>query len=124
MFMIMVIRFFNLSLNFFKITFGIEFGPTAFLVLILPITLMVSFSLTGCSNKEDNFFFQIVLEVLIGFRCVLINILCYCFKEIIELISIFLLFVVNLSSIFRKVGCTLLCFFYENDVFYSFPDFD
>ena len=57
MFMIMVIWVFNLSLNSFKIRFGMEFGPTAFLVLIIPITLIVSFSLTGCSKKEDKFLF-------------------------------------------------------------------
>ena len=55
MFMIMVMGFFNLSLNSFKIRFGKEFGPTAFLVLILPITLIISFSLTGCNKKEDKF---------------------------------------------------------------------
>ena len=57
MFMIMVIGVFNLSLNSFKIRFGIEFGATAFLVLILPIILMISFSLTGCSKREDKFLF-------------------------------------------------------------------
>ena len=57
MFMIMVIGVFNLSLNSFEIKFGTEFGPTAFLVLILPITLIVSFSLTGCSKREDKFLF-------------------------------------------------------------------
>ena len=57
MFMIMVVGIFNLSLNSFKIRFGTEFGPAAFLVLILPITLIFSFSLTGCSKREDKLLF-------------------------------------------------------------------
>ena len=44
MFMIMVIGFFNLPLSSFKIRFGREFGPTAFLALILPITLSFFFT--------------------------------------------------------------------------------
>ena len=67
-FMIIVGGIFNLSLISFRIRFGIEFGPKAFLVLILPIMLIISFSVTGCSKKEDKFFiFQIVLEVLMRF---------------------------------------------------------
>ena len=57
MFMIMAVGVFNLSLNSFKINSGTEFGPTAFLVLILPITLIVSFSLAGCNKREDKFLF-------------------------------------------------------------------
>ena len=57
MFMIMVKGVLNLSLNSFKIRFGTEFGPTVFVVLILPITLIVSFSFTGCSQKDDKFLF-------------------------------------------------------------------
>ena len=55
--MIMVRRIFNLSLNYFRISFGIEFGPIVFLVLILPITLIISFAVTGCSRREDRFLF-------------------------------------------------------------------
>ena len=60
-FMIMVGGIFNLPLISFRIRFGMEFGPTAFLVLILPIMLIISFPVTGYSRKEDKFFvFQIV----------------------------------------------------------------
>ena len=53
-FMITVRGIFNLSLNSFRIRFGIEFGPKAFLV---PIMLIISFSVTGCSRREDKFLF-------------------------------------------------------------------
>ena len=49
-FMIMVRGIFNLSLNSLRISFGREFGPKAFLILILPIMLIISFSVTGCSK--------------------------------------------------------------------------
>ena len=44
-------------LNFFRIRFVIEFGPKAFLVLILLIMLVIFFSVTGCSRREDKFLF-------------------------------------------------------------------
>ena len=56
-FMIMVRDIFNLSLNSFRIKFGIEFGPTTFLELILPIMLIFSFSVTGCSRGEGKCLF-------------------------------------------------------------------
>ena len=56
-FMIMVRGIFNLSLNSFRIKFGIEFRPTAFLGLILAIMLIISFSVTDCSRREDKFLF-------------------------------------------------------------------
>ena len=51
--MIVVRGIFNLSLNSFRTRFGTEFGPKAFLVLILPIMLVISFSVTGCNRRED-----------------------------------------------------------------------
>ena len=45
-FMIMVRDVFNLSLNSFRIRFGIVL--ILVLVLILPIMLIISFSVTGC----------------------------------------------------------------------------
>ena len=55
--MIMVSGIFNLSLNSFRISFGIKSGPTAFLVLTLPTMLIISFSITGFSRSEDKFLF-------------------------------------------------------------------
>ena len=55
-FMIVVRCIFNLSLNSFRLRFGKQYEPTAFLVLILPIMLIISFSVTGCSRREDKTF--------------------------------------------------------------------
>ena len=89
MFMIMVIRVFNLSLNSFKIRFGIEFGPTAFLVLILPIMLVIFFYLLVVAKWRTNFCFSNGLRsasrILVFFdKCFVLL-----FQKIIELISNF-----------------------------------
>ena len=47
--------------NSFRLRFGKEYEPTAFLVLILPIMLIISISVTGCSRREDKtFIFKII----------------------------------------------------------------
>ena len=67
-FMIVVRGIFNLSLNSFRLRFRKEHGPTAFLVLILPIMLIISFSVTGCSRREDKtFIFKIIEKCLLDF---------------------------------------------------------
>ena len=112
-FMIVVRCIFNLSLNSFRLRFGKENEPTAFLVLIWPVMLIISFSVTGCSRREDKtFIFKIIWKVLIEFWRFLINFLCYSSKKLLNS-SAFLLLVVNLSFIFRKVGCSLLCFLWK-----------
>ena len=77
-FMIMVGGIFNFSLNSFRIRFGIEFGPKAFLVLVLPIMLVISFSVTGCSRREGRFLFFKWYE-----KC-LLDFLCYCSKKTLQ----------------------------------------
>ena len=56
MFMIMFRGTFNLSLNSYRIRFGTEFGPTAFLVLILPVMLII-FQLLVVVEGGTNFYF-------------------------------------------------------------------
>ena len=60
-FLIMVRGIFNLSLNSFRIRFRIEFGPKAFLVLILPIMLVISFSVVA--EGKINFYFSNSLKI-------------------------------------------------------------
>ena len=92
MFVIMVTGIFSLSLN----SFEIRFWSTAFLELILPITLIVSFSLTGCSKRDDKvLFFKSSEKCLLDFG-VFWSIFCAIVpKKLLNSSAIFL-FVVNL----------------------------
>ena len=110
MFMIMFRGTFNLSLNSYRIRFGTEFGPTAFLVLILPVMLII-FQLLVVVEGGTNFYFPDSLRSVYWILVFFDQFFFVIVPKNIELLSnFFLLLVVKLLFIFRRVGCTLLCF--------------